>query len=125
MITWFDIVAILSTVRGPCRDNLLIVDDPVGSGRSEAPPGGGTAATPATMCSGPARGRRPCTDVGSEPTSAGMITSSHVAASMSQSSSVSVGGANTAATPVTMCSGPRRPRQISAPASAVQPQVQA
>jgi hypothetical protein len=113
MITWFDIVAILSTVRGACRDNPLTEDSVGGGGPIEARPGGNAAATTATMCSGPARGRRPCPHVGSEPTSAGMITSSHVAASMSQSSSV------------TMCSGPRRPKQISAPASAAQPRVQA
>ena len=104
MITWFDIVAILSTVRGPCRDNLLIVDDPVGSGRSEARPGGNAAATTATMCSGPAR-------AGSEPSGAGMNTGCHSAATMSPSSSVSVDG-NTAATPATMCSGPRRQRSL-------------
>ena len=104
MITWFDIVAILSTVRGPCRD-ILTVEDSVGGGPIEARPGGNAAATTATMCSGPAR-------AGSEPSGAGMNTGCHVAATMSPSSSVSVGAANTAATPVTMCSGPRRQRSL-------------
>ena len=104
MITWFDIVAILSAVRGPRSDNLLI-EDPVGSGPIEARPGGNAAATTATMCSGPAR-------AGSEPSGAGMKTGCHVAATMSPSSSISVGAANTAATPVTMCSGPRRQRSL-------------
>ena len=104
MITWFDIVATLSTVRGACSDN-LIVEDSVGGRRSEARPGGNAAATTATICSGPAR-------AGSEPSGAGMNTGCHSAATMSPSSSVSVGAANTAATPATMCSGPRRQRSL-------------
>ena len=104
MITRFDIVAILSTVRGACSDNLT-VEDSVGGGPIEARPGGNAAASTATMCSGPAR-------AGSEPSGAGMNTGCHVAATMSPSSSVSVGAANTAATPVTMCSGPRRQRSL-------------
>jgi hypothetical protein len=105
MITWFDIVAILSTVRGASSDNLLTVEDSVGGGPIEARPGGNAAATTATMCSGPAR-------AGSEPSGAGMNTGCHAGATMSPSSSVSVGAANTAATPVTMCSGPRRQRSL-------------
>ena len=104
MITWFDIVAILSTVRGACSDNLT-VEDSVGGGPIEARPGGNAAASTATMCSGPAR-------AGSEPSGAGMNTGCHVAATVSPSSSVSVGAANTAATPATMCSGPRRQRSL-------------
>jgi hypothetical protein len=108
MITNFDFQAIISTVRGPCSDNILTIEDSVGSGPSEPRPGGDTAATTATMCSGPARGRRFCTRVGSEPSSAGMITSCRYVATISPSSSVSVGGADTAATTATMCSGPAR-----------------
>ena len=104
MITWFDIVAILSAVRGPRSDNLT-VEDSVGGGPIEARSGGNAAATTATMCSGPAR-------AGSEPSGAGMNTGCHVGATMSPSSSVSVGAANPAATPVTMCSGPRRHRSL-------------
>jgi hypothetical protein len=109
MITWFDIVAILSAVRGPRSDNLLI-EDSVGGGPIEARPGGNAAATTATMCSGPARAGRLCTRAGREPSGPGMNTGCHVAATVSPSSSVSVGAANTAATPATMCSGPRRHR---------------
>ena len=105
MITSLDFRAILSTVRGPCRDNVLI-EDSVGSKPSEPRPGGDTAAAAATMCSGPARGRRFRTRVGSDPSSADRIRSCHSVATTSRSSSVSVGGADTAATPVTMCSGP-------------------
>jgi hypothetical protein len=112
MITWFDIVATLSTVRGACSDNLLTVEDSVGGGPIEARPDGNAAATTATMCSGPARAGTLCTRAGNEPSGAGMNTGCHSAATMSPSSSVSVGAANTAATPATMCSGPRRQRSL-------------